>query len=176
MTKTYPDSTIVDEHDNPIGQMQLPAALEQGKILRVGRVMVINSKGDILLQQRGKHVLSPLKWNDAASGHVDAGEEYLSTAIRELQEETGIQVSEDEIERIDYFFLKEGPAGHQTGRFHTVYKVVYDGEVDADNDEVEAFRWISPAALSKELDEKPETFTGGFTKLARNYLDSVDHI
>ena len=70
MPKTYPDSTIVDDDDQVIGQMQLPEAMEKGIKLRVGRVMVENSKGEILLQQRGKHVLSPLKWNDAAAGHV----------------------------------------------------------------------------------------------------------
>ncbi len=173
MKKTYPDNVVVDEHDNVIGQMQLPDAFEQGRILRVARVMVVNSNQEILLQQRGKYVYSPLLWNDAAAGHVDVGDDYIDTAVRELAEETGLQARSEDLKKIDYFFLEEGKEGRKTPRFHTVYVYSYDGDVVVQDDEVEAFRWISPEDLINEIKNKPENFTGGFRVLAENYLKSA---
>ena len=176
MQKVYPDSVIVDDEDNPIGHMQLPEAIKQNKNLRVGRVIIVNSKGDMLLQQRGRNIAAPLLWNDAASGHVDEGDSYLETAVKELLEETGLTVDPNDLEQIDYFYIREGRLGSDTGRFHTVYKYVYDGEVEVQDEEVESFRWSTIEDLDTEMREHPERFTGGFMHLAQNYIKKISNI
>lgn len=60
---------------------------------KIAAVAVIDSKNRILLQQRSMDKLTnPGKWDIAAAGHVDAGENTLTTAIRETAEEVGLKV------------------------------------------------------------------------------------
>ncbi len=165
---TYPDSQIVDEHDNPIGQMQLPEALRAGKILRVARVFVMNSKGQMLLQQRGPAVLSPGLWCESASGHVDVGESYLQTAERELEEEMGIAGTP--LKEALYMFLEERGDGWKVGRFNTLYTCEYDGGLKVhDPSEVSGYRWVELAALDREVHQTPAAFTTGFVPIYTKY-------
>lgn len=55
-------------------------------------VVVIHPEtGDILLQKRKMTKdIQPGKWDTAVGGHLDAGEDYLTGAKRELAEELGI--------------------------------------------------------------------------------------
>lgn len=56
-------------------------------------VAILNDKNEILLQQRSQEKLTnPGKWDVAAAGHVDAGEDALSTVIRETSEEIGVNI------------------------------------------------------------------------------------
>lgn len=51
---------------------------------------------EVLLQKRSEHKDSyPGCYDISAAGHVAAGEEYLPTAIRELNEELGIEATEE---------------------------------------------------------------------------------
>jgi mutator protein MutT len=66
---------------------------KQGKVKYADNI-VWNEKGDILIIQRAKTDKSnPEKWV-IPGGHVDAGESFETAAKRELQEETGLNVTE----------------------------------------------------------------------------------
>ncbi len=171
MTKTYPDSVIVDENDNEVGHMQLFDALESDRIMRVARVFVFNDKEEMLLQQRGKQVLAPLLWNEAAAGRVDVGDDYLSTAVTELAEETGIKAQPEDLEEVDYGYQDETNGSVRARHFYKTYRYIFNGNVSVvDPGEVEAFRWISIPALQEEFEETPHCFTGGFIDAASHYL------
>lgn len=60
---------------------------------KIAAVAVIDDKNRILLQQRSMNKLTnPGKWDIAAAGHVDAGEDTFTTALRETAEEVGLKV------------------------------------------------------------------------------------
>lgn len=60
------------------------------------------SNGDILLQQRGSHKETfPSFWDVSVAGHVLSGESILNAAIREVQEEIGLSISETDLLQID---------------------------------------------------------------------------
>ncbi len=61
---------------------------------RAVHVLVFNSRGEIFLQKRSmKKDRQPGVWDSSCSGHVDAGENYEATAVRELREELGLDIT-----------------------------------------------------------------------------------
>jgi len=57
-----------------------------------------------LIQQRGKNKTThPLLWDVSVAGHVGAGEKIVTAAIREVQEEVGLTISESDMEPLGTF-------------------------------------------------------------------------
>ncbi|MBU2997446.1 NUDIX domain-containing protein [Cellulophaga baltica] len=58
----------------------------------------------ILVQQRGKHKsVFPLLWDVSVAGHIGAGEKIEDAAIREIEEEIGLQVNFNDLKKIGIF-------------------------------------------------------------------------
>lgn len=83
---------IVDDDDNVIGQAARNEVHGNPALMhRVVHVLVFNSQGHLFLQKRADDKdVQPGKWDTSVGGHVDAGEERYSAAIRELSEELNI--------------------------------------------------------------------------------------
>lgn len=59
-------------------------------IHKVVHVLVINKKGEVLLQKRSMNKdVAPGRWDTSAGGHVSPGEDSTTAALRELEEELG---------------------------------------------------------------------------------------
>jgi 16S rRNA (adenine1518-N6/adenine1519-N6)-dimethyltransferase len=59
---------------------------------RAVHMLLFNAAGDLYLQKRSIWKdRNPGLWDSSAAGHVDSGEDYLTAARRELQEELGIE-------------------------------------------------------------------------------------
>ena len=93
-TTDNPDELFdqVDEQDHVIGQVRRgDAHRNRALIHRSVQVMVFDSAGRALLQRRSaRKDLFPGYYCASASGHVIAGDDYATTAQRELAEELGI--------------------------------------------------------------------------------------
>lgn len=60
--------------------------------------------GQVLLQRRGKDKEThPLLWDVSVAGHIAAGEDILKAAVREVQEEIGLEIKEAHLEKIGVF-------------------------------------------------------------------------
>lgn len=83
---------IVDDDDKIIGLR--PRAQCHGNpalVHRVSHVLIINAKGEMLLQKRSSSKdIQPGKWDTSVGGHLDPGEDYLAAARREMAEELGL--------------------------------------------------------------------------------------
>ena len=167
--KVFPDSQIVDTDDNPIGGMQLPEAIRQDKILRAARVYIFNPQRELLLQERGPKVFSPGLWCESASGHVDVGESYEQTALRELEEEMGVY--NVDLEEVMYEYIVEEGYNWRAKRFNKLYVVdSYDGPITIkDYDEVAGYRWADLDTLHAEIQDHPARFTYGFAMVFEKY-------
>ena len=91
MAKEFFD--IYDDAGNRIGTALRSECHGNPALLhRTAHVVVIHpDTGDILLQKRKMTKdIQPGKWDTAVGGHLDAGEDYLAGAKRELSEELGI--------------------------------------------------------------------------------------
>src|SRR5215468_11100142 len=86
---------VVNERDEVIDSKPRSEVHRLGLLHRAVHVLVFNSRGQIFLQKRSmKKDRQPGLWDSSASGHVDSGEDYDATAVREVREEIGLVVSQ----------------------------------------------------------------------------------
>ena len=63
-----------------------------------GSVILVDRRGWLLHQERDEHpAIDPEKWS-LCGGHLEDGEEFLEGAVRELEEETGVELAPHELE------------------------------------------------------------------------------
>src|ERR1039457_539455 len=85
---------VVNERDEVVGQNTRREVHARGLWHRAVHVLVFNAHGEVFLQKRSmKKDRQPGAWDSSCSGHVDSGENYDETAVRELREELGLRVS-----------------------------------------------------------------------------------
>lgn len=84
---------IVDKSNKVIGQASRSEAHKKGHIHRALSVLVLNSKGQILLQKRSANKsVHPLSWDLSTSEHVLTGESYEDAGVRSVREELGVEI------------------------------------------------------------------------------------
>ena len=93
---------IVDEKGNPTGEtVPREVAHREGIRHRTAHVWIFRRRGgvvQILLQKRSDNKDSdPGCYDISSAGHVQAGDEFLPSAIRELKEELGIEAGEEDL-------------------------------------------------------------------------------
>ncbi len=115
---------IVDENDNVIGQDTRENIHKNGLLHRESYIIIYNDKDEILFQKRSmKKDLSPGLLDTAIGGHVDLGEDYEKTAIRELEEEAGIIDNKDNLSFIKK--IRSKYVDNITGKINNIYKEIY---------------------------------------------------
>ena len=68
---------LVDEHDNAYGRLEKMEVHRQGLLHRAFSVFILNSKGELLLQQRADHKYhSGGLWTNTCCSHPRYGEKY----------------------------------------------------------------------------------------------------
>lgn len=139
---------IVDEFGNKTGEIKSREEVhEKGLLHKTVHIFVINSKKNILMQRRSlEKKTNPNKWTTSASGHLSAGDESRIGAIRELYEEIGVEVKEEELE---YLFTVHEEAKHKNlidREIVDVYLVKRDMELKdfkLQREEVSDVKWVA---------------------------------
>lgn len=161
---------VVNENDQPIGVATREEAWAKKLILRNVFMVLRDSEGHFLLQQRSlKKKAAPGLWTFAASGHVDVGEEYDTAATRELFEEIGIKTNLTTIGKT-HLTLKN--------KFGTndCFTTVYVGEINRGTpltlgpDEVETTGWFSPDQLANLVANNPETLSPKLISIYKEFF------
>lgn len=95
---------IVDENNCLTGdKLERKQVHEQNLFHRHVSCWIMNSKGEILLQRRAfTKSKNPGKWAKTG-GHVDSGETVKQAVKREVYEEIGISISEDQMIEVEVF-------------------------------------------------------------------------
>jgi isopentenyl-diphosphate delta-isomerase type 1 len=160
---------VVDDKDSPIGSASIQVVWDKNLIHRISRVMLENSKGQILLQKRA--VIKPTYpncWDNSAAGHVDANESYFDAAKRELAEELGI-VDLDLIE-IGYYYSESSDGKRHFRRFNKAYKAFTDiTPNNLQKEEVSGVRWFNIEEVKKIISEQPDEVTGGLKQVIERF-------
>lgn len=96
---------ILDARGQYTGKTALKSeAHRQGLFHPTVHIWFFTPSGQVLLQRRGKDKdIHPLLWDVPVAGHVGAGEDILKAAVREVQEEIGLEIREAQLEKIGTF-------------------------------------------------------------------------
>jgi len=145
---------VVDENDNEIEKKDRDK-LTRNDRWRIVSIWVEDKDGNVLLQKRNLNKrLHPGAWTAAVEGTVDYGDDYETTAKREVEEEIGL----------NDFFLKKGkkyigPWGREGYRSTQGYKIIIDREtkLTRQESEVAKLKWFNKEELG-ELSEDNEKF------------------
>ena len=131
---------IVTEDGTPTGKkVDRNTAHSDGILHRTAHVWVvrnINGRYEIMLQKRSMNKDSfPGKYDTSSAGHMPAGSEYVESAIRELDEELGIEATSNQL--------------HYAGMFRTQYEKEFHGRLFKDNEVTKVFVYMEPVNIEK---------------------------
>ena len=114
---------------------------------------VRNSRGEYLISQRSANRSSfPLMW-ECTGGSVLAGESSLAGALRELQEEVGLNPAPSDATLVKSVCRKR-INGMKFNDILDIWLFRYDGAVSLENattDEVAQVRWMTPGQIRQLL-------------------------
>ncbi|MCL2558324.1 MAG: NUDIX domain-containing protein [Treponema sp.] len=90
---------LYDGDRNKLGRTHLRTGdcntLNPGEYHLAAHIWIINNKGEVLLSQRHPKKAWPLKW-ECPGGAAISGEDGMTAALREAQEEIGIRLEREE--------------------------------------------------------------------------------
>jgi 16S rRNA (adenine1518-N6/adenine1519-N6)-dimethyltransferase len=161
---------VVNERDEVIGQRPREEVHRLGLMHRAVHLLVFNARGQVFLQKRSlKKDRQPGVWDSSSSGHVDAGEAYDTSVVREAREEVGLHLSATP-ERL--FKL---PPSAETDQEHVwVYRCVAEGPFTLHPEEIEEGGWFTPEQLTRWMAERPQDFATALLALWRRLDKPLD--
>ncbi len=140
----HDDLPVVNGQDEVIGKAPRREVHLKGLLHRSVHIVIMNKKGQVLLQKRSSGKDSfPGYWDVSVGGHVDPGESYAEAARRELKEEMGLEAPLEEIGR-------HGPAESNGWEFTRLYTCRSEGPFFPDENEIEAIRWVDPSEFQEK--------------------------
>ena len=152
---------LVNENDEPVGVMEKMEAHRKGLLHRAFSVFIFDSRGRMLLQQRaGAKYHGAYLWTNACCSHPCPGENVAAAAKRRLKEELGFDTDIKEIFSFTYHAAVEN--GLTEYEYDHVFAGIYEGAIEANKNEVAAFRYEEMEDIELAMQEQPQTFTVWF--------------
>lgn len=144
---------VVDKHDQPLAPLPRRLVHGHGVWHRVAHVWLVNSKREVLCQQRSKDKeLHPGYWEAFFGGHIGPGESYEAAAQRELEEELGIELPPESF-RLWKVHKRPDTTGYNN-EFQGIFVADWDGteqELHFKDSEVERTAWIPTDSVVRAL-------------------------
>jgi isopentenyl-diphosphate delta-isomerase len=152
---------LVDENDDPVGEMAKMEAHEKALLHRAFSVFVFNNNDELMMQQRalGKYH-SPGLWTNTCCSHPRPGETVLEAGHRRLLEEMGFDCTIEKI--FDFIYKAQLDHGLTEHEFDHVLFGRYDQNPDINPVEVENWKWMAMDDIDEAMKKKPEQFTVWF--------------
>ena len=96
---------LLDPNGTPTGKTAMKSeAHKNGWFHPTVHIWFFTTNGQLLLQQRGKNkTMHPLIWDVSVAGHIAAGETIQQGALREIEEEIGLNIPLSDLHKIGVF-------------------------------------------------------------------------
>lgn len=148
-------------------------------------VWIHDGKGRLLLQQRSMQKdTNPGRWDVTCAGHITAGDGSLDTAMRELEEELGVDVSLDVLKNAWLCTVPSQDSGSTQAHgdyvcreLQDVYMIHYDRIATTDfklnEGEVSAIKWLPTADVLSAWKCEDTNFVQRATHYQRVIADAI---
>lgn len=158
---------VVDETDKAVSTASRHDVHRDKLLHRAVHIFVFNRRGELFMQRRSRWKdVHPRRWDSSAAGHVNSGQDYASTAEREIVEELGVSAPLTEIGHIK--------ACEGTGwEFVRVYRAEHEGPFVLHPAEIESGEWFTIPQLEDWIAKRPEDFATGFLECWRVFQSGV---
>ena len=153
---------LVDEENNVLGYVGKLEAHKKALLHRAISVIIFNSKGEMLIQQRAltKYHWAGI-WSNTCCSHPRKDESFQAAAERRLFEELGIKTPLKEEFHFIYKAYDE-PSGLTEWEYDTVFTGVFDDSFEFNKDEVAAIRWMKTEDLLNDIQTNPQQYSFWF--------------
>ena len=140
----------VDANDCLLGALPRAELRQRGLIGRGSFIFLCNSAGELCVHRRTlSKAVYPGYWDVAAGGMLQAGESYLASARRELQEELGI-VAAELVEHGRFLFDEAG-----NRLWCAVFSACSDAPLRLQPEEVMEARFLPLAEVLEDIRQRP---------------------
>ena len=169
---SFDEVILIDRHDRAIGTMPKLEAHRQGRCHRAISVIIRDTSGRLLLQQRARSKYhSAGMWTNTCCSHPRPAEAAADTAARRLVEEMGIAAP---LEALFCMRYRAQVSKHLIEHeFVHVFGGVSDQTPSPDAGEVADWRWRSLRDITDDVDERPEAYTVWFRKLLCEFKTEI---
>lgn len=153
---------LVDAADNVLGHLDKSSCHDgEGILHRAFSLFIFNRHGELLLQKRaaGKR-LWPGYWSNSCCSHPREGEDMAEAIQRRCEQELGFRTPLTFLYKFSYA-AQFGDLGSER-ELCSVYAGQFDGNVIVNTTEIEAWQWLPPAELNRQLEADPNSFTPWF--------------
>ncbi len=150
---------VVDENNEVVGKSSRKEAHVRGHIHRALSVLILNSKGQILLQKRSANKsVHPLAWDLSTSEHLLSGESYEEAGVRSVKEELGVEASvitatEATLQRREY---QVGGKTVYENEIVLMLRAEHEGPFKVDPAEVHSAEFFTVEEIEKKIRDKEE--------------------
>ncbi len=158
---------LVDEKDNEIGTMEKMEAHQKGLLHRAFSVLVFNSKGEMLLQQRAisKYHSGGL-WTNTCCSHPQPGETIEQAGKRKLMQEMGFSCDLS----FSHKFVYKVQLDNDLIEYEWDYILIgyYDGVPSINSNEAHAWKYASVKSIQKDAIKNPDQYTCWFKLILKH--------
>ena len=165
---------LVDNNDNPIGEMEKMEAHEKALLHRAFSVFIFNSEKKILMQQRALNKYhSAGLWTNTCCSHPFPGEDTLVAANRRLMEEMGMKADL----KFHFKFKYKAPFDNKLTEHEIDH--VFLGNSDElpiiNEDEVNGYKYMSIKEIEQDLKINPNNYTAWFKIIFERFCKEGIH-
>uniref|UniRef100_A0A6B2LGU1 isopentenyl-diphosphate Delta-isomerase n=1 Tax=Arcella intermedia TaxID=1963864 RepID=A0A6B2LGU1_9EUKA len=180
---------LTDPQDRNIGyeskkNSHLVENIKKGMLHRAFSVFLFNSKGELLLQQRAKEKITfPAHWTNTCCSHpLSFPDEIIekdqlgvrTAAIRKLEHELGIPQTTFEPQDFTYLTrLHYEASSDETWGEHEIDYILFvkrDVHLNINNNEVMAYRYVTPQQLKELFQQDGLKITPWFKLIVENFI------
>jgi isopentenyl-diphosphate delta-isomerase type 1 len=170
---------VLDENGQQTGETKMRSLVHQeGDWHATAHIWILNSAGKLLMQKRSANKIShPNDWDISSAGHISAGDDEYTTAMKEVREELGIELTKDDLKLL-YVYKSQVVLNGGTfynNSFNYVFLVKKDFNIDTltlQKEELSEVKWVTLKELAKIAKEK----TPGYVAHTEEYTMLIDYL
>jgi isopentenyl-diphosphate delta-isomerase len=157
-----------DAEGNVTGIAPRSRVHREGLWHRAANVFLFRSDGRLLIQRRQcTKDVCPGSWDLSVAEHLKPGESYQEAATRGLHEELGVEhVALEPVGRVTRARLDGTENQIKDYELQQSFRGIFDGDVQANVDEVDEIAVVSLNDLSVAFRQRPQEFTPWFRDTA----------